>query len=142
MDLNAHIEYLAATNDIRVLNDKEAEIVMLMHAINGGGVSWILYQNSFSGVSPSGRKVLYVDDNSDDPIVKYFIGLHEIGHQALGHVNADEDDFEVVVENEINAWKWALEHSIIEPTDAVYCDMMAALLTYTDHLEQINRKKL
>lgn len=44
--------------------------------------------------------------------VSYFVALHEIGHLVGRGRSAPR------LEAEANAWLWALEHSIIEPTEA------------------------
>jgi hypothetical protein len=44
--------------------------------------------------------------------VSYFIALHEIGHLVGRGRSAPR------LESEANAWLWALEHSVVEPTTA------------------------
>jgi hypothetical protein len=44
--------------------------------------------------------------------VSYFVALHEIGHLVGRGRSAPR------LEAEANAWLWALEHAIVEPTEA------------------------
>jgi hypothetical protein len=136
MNTQAHIEYLAKANGIRILDEPEAQWHTLMEALATNNPVRLMVCNSFSAENAkTGERVMWIDtDESDDPLILYFVGLHEIGHQALGHRNAIED-LATVVENEIAAWEWALEHSMQEPTDEVYLMIIDALSTYTDKQE-------
>lgn len=53
----------------------------------------------------------------------YFAGLHELGHIAKGHVDswkALHSRYTIrTLDAEAEAWEWALEHSIIEPSGRV-----------------------
>lgn len=142
MDLNAHIEYLAQSHNMRLLDEREAAMHRIVESLSKESLAPMIYCNSFSAVHAiTGETVYYIDpDESDDPVKLYFIALHEIGHQVLGHRNS-EQEIEQVVENEIEAWAWAFEKSIIEPTDDVYMDMMNSLGTYTDDLYKVGAFK-
>ncbi len=139
MDLNAHIEYLARSNNMRRLDDREAQFHRILESMERGSFAPMVYCNSFSARNrQSGEMIFYIDPDEHDgePTLQYFIALHEIGHQVLGHANS-EQGIEQVVENEIAAWEWALEHSLIDATDDVYLMMMDSVGTYTDNLYQV-----
>jgi hypothetical protein len=58
--------------------------------------------------------------------VSYFIALHEIGHLVGRGRSAPR------LESEANAWLWALDHSIVEPTPATLRSISRRLRGYLD----------
>ncbi|MFL5908021.1 MAG: hypothetical protein ACJ75Z_10560 [Solirubrobacterales bacterium] len=58
--------------------------------------------------------------------VSYFIALHEIGHLVGRGRSAPR------LESEANAWLWALEHSVVEPTPATRRSISRRLRGYLD----------
>jgi hypothetical protein len=58
--------------------------------------------------------------------VSYFIALHEIGHLVGRGRSAPR------LESEANAWLWALEHSVIEPTRATQRSISHRLRGYLE----------
>ena len=58
--------------------------------------------------------------------VSYFIALHEIGHLVGRGRSAPR------LESEANAWLWALDHCVIEPTPATRRSISKRLRGYLD----------
>jgi hypothetical protein len=58
--------------------------------------------------------------------VSYFIALHEIGHLVGRGRSAPR------LESEANAWIWALDHSVVEPTPATRRSISRRLRGYLD----------
>jgi hypothetical protein len=58
--------------------------------------------------------------------VSYFIALHEIGHLVGRGRSAPR------LESEANAWLWALDHSVVEPTPATLRSISKRLGGYLD----------
>jgi hypothetical protein len=58
--------------------------------------------------------------------VSYFIALHEIGHLVGRGRSAPR------LESEANAWLWALDHSVVEPTPATLRSISRRLRGYLD----------
>jgi hypothetical protein len=58
--------------------------------------------------------------------VSYFIALHEIGHLVGRGRSAPR------LESEANAWLWALDHSVVEPTPATLRSISKRLRGYLD----------
>jgi hypothetical protein len=58
--------------------------------------------------------------------VSYFIALHEIGHLVGRGRSAPR------LESEANAWIWALDHSVVEPTPATLRSISRRLSGYLD----------
>ena len=58
--------------------------------------------------------------------VSYFIALHEMGHLVGRGRSAPR------LESEANAWIWALDHSVVEPTPATLRSISRRLLGYLD----------
>lgn len=65
--------------------------------------------------------------------VEYFVGLHELGH-VHSHKGTRGFRFEnqPVLTAEWYAWRWALAHSIVKPTKAVWADIAESLGGYAD----------
>ena len=58
--------------------------------------------------------------------VSYFIALHEIGHLVGRGRSAPR------LESEANAWLWALDHAVVEPTPATLRSISRRLRGYLD----------
>ena len=58
--------------------------------------------------------------------VSYFIALHEIGHLIGRGRSAPR------LESEANAWLWALDHSVVEPTPATRRSIARRLRGYLE----------
>ncbi|HEY3191403.1 MAG TPA: hypothetical protein VGJ61_01365 [Solirubrobacterales bacterium] len=58
--------------------------------------------------------------------VSYLIALHEIGHLVGRGRSAPR------LESEANAWVWALEHSVVEPTPATRRSISSRLRGYLE----------
>jgi hypothetical protein len=58
--------------------------------------------------------------------VSYFIALHEIGHLVGRGRSAPR------LESEANAWLWALQHSVVEPTPATLRSISRRLRGYLE----------
>jgi len=58
--------------------------------------------------------------------VSYFIALHEIGHLVGRGRSAPR------LESEANAWLWALDHAVVEPTPATLRSISRRLRSYHD----------
>jgi hypothetical protein len=58
--------------------------------------------------------------------VSYFIALHEIGHLVGRGRSAPR------LESEANAWLWALDHGVVEPTPATLRSISRRLRGYLD----------
>jgi hypothetical protein len=58
--------------------------------------------------------------------VSYFIALHEIGHLVGRGRSAPR------LESEANAWLWALDHAVVEPTTATLRSISRRLRGYLD----------
>jgi hypothetical protein len=58
--------------------------------------------------------------------VSYYIALHEIGHLVGRGRSAPR------LESEANAWLWALDHSVVEPTPATLRSISRRLRGYLD----------
>jgi hypothetical protein len=67
--------------------------------------------------------------------VSYFIALHEIGHLVGRGRSAPR------LESEANAWLWALDNSVVEPTPATLRSISRRLRGYLDwaHSRQYRR---
>jgi hypothetical protein len=67
--------------------------------------------------------------------VSYFIALHEIGHLVGQGRSAPR------LESEANAWLWALDQSVVEPTPATLRSISRRLRGYLDwaHSRQYRR---
>ena len=74
------------------------------------------YEIGLAGASARGRAIRWRGGRREisvPPIrgqVSYFIALHEIGHLVGPGRSAPR------LESEANAWLWALDHSVVEPT--------------------------
>lgn len=49
----------------------------------------------------------------------YYLALHELGHAALGHDYPDDIPDRAELGFEIQAWQFAFDTSVIDPTDGV-----------------------
>jgi hypothetical protein len=58
--------------------------------------------------------------------VSYFLALHEIGHLVGRGRSAPR------LESEANAWLWALDHGVVEPTPATLRSISRRLRGYLD----------
>lgn len=58
--------------------------------------------------------------------ISYFIALHEIGHLVGRGRSAPR------LESEANAWIWALDHSVVEPTPATLRSISRRLRGYLE----------
>lgn len=67
--------------------------------------------------------------------VSYFVALHEIGH-VVGR------NPKLRLEQEVVAWRWALEHSIVEPTLGVWRMIHRCLSAYVARAERWKSMKL
>jgi hypothetical protein len=73
-------------------------------------------------------RVVYIPDPDADPR-HYFTALHEIGHVVLEHsLRGAAGD--VMVRQEEDAWRWAIEQALVEPDDVVTDDIRHALGSY------------
>jgi hypothetical protein len=85
-----------------------------------------------AGASSRGRAIRWQGGRleiSIPPIrgqVSYFIALHEIGHLVGRGRSAPR------LECEANAWLWALDHSVVEPTHATRRSISRRLRGYLD----------
>jgi predicted ArsR family transcriptional regulator len=61
--------------------------------------------------------------------VTYFVALHEIGHLVGKGRSATR------LEKEAAAWRWAIEHSLVTPTDAARRGMGRRLRSYVQWAE-------
>jgi hypothetical protein len=68
--------------------------------------------------------------------VSYFIALHEIGHLVGRGRSAPR------LEAEANAWLWALEHTIVEPTAATRRSISKRLRGYLAWAENRQYRKV
>ncbi len=90
------------------------------------------YRIELAGASSRGRAIRWRGGKleiSIPPIrgqVSYFIALHEIGHLVGRGRSAPR------LESEANAWLWALDHSIFEPTPATLRSISRRLRGYLD----------
>jgi hypothetical protein len=90
------------------------------------------YGIELAGASSRGRAIRWRGGKleiSIPPIrgqVSYFIALHEIGHLVGRGRSAPR------LEAEANAWLWALDHSIVEPTQATLRSISRRLRGYLD----------
>ena len=61
------------------------------------------------------KRVIAISDLGDP--VAYFSALHEVGHVVLGHVRLKDDNgTPKVIDQETEAWEWALAHAKFKPT--------------------------
>lgn len=123
----AHINELLQQYKVRRIGNFEASILSIVT----GHLS--LLSSSFAGKEEGGETVLYLAPDEADDNGTYFIALHEIGHVALNHHEADKPQ-EVKVEHEIAAWEWALANAKARPSDSTLLLMQEAVGTYTDRL--------
>ena len=85
-----------------------------------------------AGASSRGRAIRWQGGKleiSIPPIrgqVSYFIALHEIGHLVGRGRSAPR------LESEANAWLWALDHSVVEPTPATLRSISRRLRGYLE----------
>lgn len=70
-------------------------------------------------------RILIGGVNSD---VDYFTALHELGHHAIGDYGPDR-----LLEEEADAWKWAINHARWEPSAVVKRMIGTKLKSYVDH---------
>src|SRR6266478_1245117 len=124
-----HIEAICRRHDIRIFSEREAIVFRVLN-----DPDYVSYSVSFSASNPvTGEKALYVDEEEcETEAESYYVGLHEIGHQVLGHIGGGTP--EQHVEREIEAWEWAIAHAQYPPNDAVIIMIINALSTYTDML--------
>jgi len=128
-----YIEWIAARHNIGFLDHAGAMVI----AARSGENQVLSYATSFSVVNESHtNKALYLDnEDASSEEDAYFIALHELGHTILKHQRNGRDP----IENEIEAWEWALAHAQRWPNDEAICNMMDALATYTDTAESRER---
>jgi len=134
-DQKGHIEVIARRNGIAFLDRTLAMTIALQ-----AGHDELLYNAaSFAMVGQhddQDRKALFLDkDDGNTPLESYFIALHELGHIILGHHTNNEDP----VENEIEAWEWALSHTQHEADDDILLLIQNCLATYCDGREAEER---
>jgi hypothetical protein len=85
-----------------------------------------------NGASSRGRAIRWRGGRREISIppirgqVSYFIALHEIGHLVGRGRSAPR------LESEANAWLWALEHSVVEPTTATKRSISRRLRGYLE----------
>lgn len=90
------------------------------------------YGIDLAGASSRGRAIRWRGGKleiSIPPIrgqVSYFIALHEIGHLVGRGRSAPR------LESEANAWLWALDHAVVEPTPATLRSISRRLWGYLD----------
>jgi hypothetical protein len=103
LDLDAHVDELCALHDIERLNGGRGR------AIRRGG---------------RGEATLQIKIPPVRGQVTYFVALHEIGH-LVGPGRSGRR-----LEKEAAAWRWALAHAIVEPTQASRRSMGRRLRSY------------
>lgn len=78
---------------------------------------------------PESRRITCVIGPLGDPVDRYYVLLHELGHAVHGHVgNTQDRDFTLTIERE--AWKWAIATAEIPPNDRACAGMVQDLMTY------------
>lgn len=153
-----HLDAICARNSIDIINRMQALHLIISscklgHTSPGQLLLFMKQSTSFGGlaVDPETgeqRRIIFIDDSEfgeDDHEPEYFCALHEIGHALLGHASPEKGKPEdrpmaEQVEQEIEAWEWALSHAQYFPNDAAICEMLNALGTYTDELANQERK--
>src|SRR5262245_55175083 len=61
--------------------------------------------------------------------VTYLVALHEMGHVVGPNPS-------LRLSQEVEAWKWALDHSVVEPTPASYRSIHRSLVSYSRRQER------
>jgi len=115
-------------SELDVIADLQAHLVVLASDLN----TTLRFQTgALSGLKPA----FYASVQSAHvPWVvgpcTYFTALHELGHAALNRPGGQSD--EQVLDEEIDAWKWAFDKSIVTPTPSVH-EYIEALLDQYRH---------
>jgi len=83
------------------------------------------------------------------PLISYYIGLHELGHVYHGHTQGrppyrDEVHYFTngVLKSEAEAWKYALDHAIIQPTKRERSFMLKCIMSYYKCAKHAPKKKV
>lgn len=69
---------------------------------------------------------LIVISATPDTLPVYLIALHELGHRADPHFNR-----RLKLDREVFAWRWALEHALIDPGPEGWAVIRHGLESYT-----------
>jgi hypothetical protein len=125
----ATIERFARKFNVKLLTAKDVApmvINALLAGMIGGSKSGaffaqnVLHGNSFSTQDGNGNKETFLNPMAfNGPLDKlgpdqaFFIGMHELGHQALGHSLTRTDTFShsQIVKRERAAWAWAIKNA-------------------------------
>lgn len=76
----------------------------------------------------------------------YIGAMHELGHIALKHESEPIWHRHIgyvsdkMLRQEIEAWEWAFDHSIVQPNDKIVLHMMKNLSSYTDNYFALRNK--
>lgn len=128
----AHIDLLCTRHNIHQLTFLQAGLL----SIKIRNLRFLAAPNSFStqGGDSGGKFVFINPDDAESDQEEYFAGLHEIGHLMHKHRNGENGiTFNQVIQNEIEAWEWAVAHANEFPADDTVCFIIDNLSTYTDH---------
>ncbi len=63
----------------------------------------------------------------------YLTALHELGHFVLGLGTFDADG-NVLFENEVDVWAWALAAALINPSEAARAQIRLCFITYPEQM--------
>lgn len=83
-------------------------------------ITWSVASHYRGGASPSSRRIRTPAVRGQ---VSYLIALHEIAHVVL----PSEDG---LLRTEAACWRWALDHSLVEPTPRTRRSLCRRLLSY------------
>jgi hypothetical protein len=75
------------------------------------------------------RRIIGTVGPAGDPLDRYFVMLHELGHCAHAHEGAPAD-LEAEREREREAWRWAIANALVPPNAAARRGMAADYLSY------------
>lgn len=127
-----HVETIARRHGIILLNKLQAQLFAMTVAPDSR-TAMSLMGASFStrsGDEQTDVRLTHIDPNNyDSSEAGYFTALHELGHQILKH---GQEEPEKIIQNEIEAWEWAVAHANRFPSDDTICFMLDNLSTYTD----------
>lgn len=74
----------------------------------------------------------------------YLTAVHEIGHHVLG-LPSDDENGNVLFGNEVDVWQWALEASIIDPSEGARAQIRLCLQSYPEQpppVEEVARLRI
>ena len=108
--LRGHIEELCAQHE--VIWDEDENVHVLLGA-----------EGNFDA-----RSILTPPLESE---IVYWAAIHEIGHLVL-KLRTFDDDGNVLFQNELDVWKWALDEAIITPGADAGAGIFGAFLSHAD----------